>query len=312
MTKNLISVSGRIGMGKDTVAQIIQFLTSDDEELKAWFLEEPYKALKEWNGNFDGLGPCQVKKFADKLKDIVCIIIGCTREQLENHEFKATELGEEWRVWFWSHYKLEGHTDSGRLGKLYTNEASALEEQKRWSPNFEDGLVKNEILTPRKILQLLGTDGMRNLIHPNIHINALFADYKPFPKGEAHDLKNFSALYSHTSCRSCQKSYSGWKRQWLCKSCIEDESIQFYPQWIVTDTRFPNELEAIKSRNGLTIRVKRDFESPTVEDGIKPLHESETALDNSTFDYEIDNSGTLEELVEKVKEILITEKIIES
>jgi len=36
------------------------------------------------------------------------------------------------------------------------------------------------------------------------------------------------------------------------------------------------------------------------------LHESETALDNWTdWDYVIDNNGTLEELVEKVKQILI-------
>jgi hypothetical protein len=39
-------------------------------------------------------------------------------------------------------------------------------------------------------------------------------------------------------------------------------------------------------------------------------HESETALDNAKFDYEIINDGTIEELIEKVKEILIKEKII--
>ena len=30
----------------------------------------------------------EIKKFADKLKDIVCLLIGCTREQLEDQEFK--------------------------------------------------------------------------------------------------------------------------------------------------------------------------------------------------------------------------------
>ena len=38
----------------------------------------------------------QIKKFADKLKDIACLLIGCTREQLEDREFKEKELGEEW------------------------------------------------------------------------------------------------------------------------------------------------------------------------------------------------------------------------
>jgi hypothetical protein len=33
-------------------------------------------------------------------------------------------------------------------------------------------------LTPRKILQLLGTEAGRNIIHPNIWVNALFADFE--------------------------------------------------------------------------------------------------------------------------------------
>ena len=40
------------------------------------------------------------------------------------------------------------------------------------------------------------------------------------------------------------------------------------------------------------------------------LHPSETALDDAEFDYEIINDGTIEDLIEKVKEILIKENII--
>jgi DNA-directed RNA polymerase subunit L len=39
-------------------------------------------------------------------------------------------------------------------------------------------------------------------------------------------------------------------------------------------------------------------------------HPSETALDNANFDYVINNNGTIEELVEKVRDILVKEKII--
>jgi hypothetical protein len=42
----------------------------------------------------------------------------------------------------------------------------------------------------------------------------------------------------------------------------------------------------------------------------KMLHPSETALDDAKFDYTIENNGTLDELVEKVRVILIREKII--
>ena len=34
--------------------------------------------------------------FADKLKDSVGVMFGCTRKQLEDREFKERELGEEW------------------------------------------------------------------------------------------------------------------------------------------------------------------------------------------------------------------------
>ena len=37
---------------------------------------------------------------------------------------------------------------------------------------------------------------------------------------------------------------------------------------------------------------------------------SETALDNAEFDYVIQNDNTLEDLIQKVREILILEKII--
>jgi hypothetical protein len=43
---------------------------------------------------------------------------------------------------------------------------------------------------------------------------------------------------------------------------------------------------------------------------LTPLHPSETALDDAKFDYVIDNDGTLDELVEKVRVILTKEKII--
>ena len=35
-------------------------------------------------------------KFADKLKDCVCILLGCTRSQLEDREFKESYLSSEW------------------------------------------------------------------------------------------------------------------------------------------------------------------------------------------------------------------------
>ena len=81
----LIGVSGKISSGKDLVGQIIQFLTNTNG-VTSW---EAWKSL-QCEGN--KCSSFQIKKFADKLKDCVCLILGCTRTQLEDHEFKDKEL----------------------------------------------------------------------------------------------------------------------------------------------------------------------------------------------------------------------------
>ena len=77
--------------------------------------------------------------------------------------------------------------------------------------------------------------------------------------------------------------------------------------WVITDVRFPNELAVVNDVNGLTIRVVR----PQIETAnFKPQHPSETALDKAKFDYTIINDAGIPELIEKVREILVIEKII--
>lgn len=68
---------------------------------------------------------------------------------------------------------------------------------------------------------------------------------------------------------------------------------------IVTDVRFPNEIEHFKDNgyNVVTVRVNRDGKK---EGAFNEEHFSEKALDDySGFDWCIDNSGTLVDLKEK-------------
>jgi hypothetical protein len=67
-------------------------------------------------------------------------------------------------------------------------------------------------------------------------------------------------------------------------------------------------MDAVVERKGITIRVVRP-EMHSLQ-AMVPAHASETAIDNAKFDYEIINDGTIEDLVEKVKEILTIEKLI--
>jgi len=144
-------------------------------------------------------------------------------------------------------------------------------------------------MTYRELLQKVGTDAMRDKVLENIWELALFADYK-------------------------------------------SES----QRWVITDTRFSNEAEAIKKRKGLVIRVVRSscskckslstinvtcynesyvcglicndcgyFTDYTLD------HASETGLDEyKHFDHVIINDGTIEDLIEKVRNVLILSNFI--
>ncbi len=122
-----------------------------------------------------------------------------------------------------------------------------------------------------------GTEAMRDGLHTNVWVNALMSRYP------------YNSIINEINSKT-DGSY-GVKQ----------------PNWIITDMRFPNEMDAVKERKGITIRVSRTgIHTPKAED----LHPSETSLDDAEFDYHIDNSGTIEDLIEKVKEILIKENII--
>jgi len=226
---NLIAISGKANSGKNTIASIINKLTNNKYEEKS---------------------------FANKLKDIVCLLIGCTREELEDREFKEKELSEEW--WYYTNTLF--YNENKKLIP-YLKTDKSLHNNTNWY------IIK---LTPRLLLQLLGTECGRQIIHPNIWINSLFVDYKGHFIGTVNNKKQYGKKL---------------------------------PNWIITDLRFKNELEAIKNRNGIIIRINRNNIQLS-------NHLSETDLDNSTFDYVIDNDSSIEELEEKIKQILLTEKII--
>jgi hypothetical protein len=76
---NLIGLSGKMQHGKGAVATIIQKLTLDYDDAK-----------------FPGKSSWEIKKFADKLKDCVCLITGYTRFDLEDNNIKNSSLGINW------------------------------------------------------------------------------------------------------------------------------------------------------------------------------------------------------------------------
>lgn len=129
-------------------------------------------------------------------------------------------------------------------------------------------------MTYREFLQKLGTDVFRNNVHPNIWVNALFADYTK-------------------------------ESQWVWGEPIQDGdrimNVMYetheYPNWIISDVRFINEAEAIRKMQYPLIKINRGSSDDT--------HSSETELDYySRFNFEIDNNGSMQELYENAKRLI--------
>jgi hypothetical protein len=318
----IIGVSGKIGSGKDTVGKIIQYLAAESNHIAKGHISD-YKDCsytiqeflqgkdiynevftKNYTESISEDSGWQIKKFAAKLKQIVSILTGISVEDLEKQEVKDRVLGNEWsRIVTTLHLS----SDVNQIIKdIYTN---AFFEQTNTS------FIVYQRMTVRQLLQEIGTDAMRNVIHSNIWVNALFSDYKR--------IRGIERILKSTRSEE-EQEIDGFK----------------YPNWIITDVRFPNELKAIEDKDGITIRINRDLyhigggnyisknefintpsvinnKNYSIEELLKANkkinnneHPSETALDNAQFNYTIDNNGTIEELIEKVREILIKEILI--
>ena len=248
----IIGISGRISSGKDTVGNIVQYIVAkhesgytfpDTEQDFKSFLKNDHVSRSNW----------QIKKFAGKVKEICSILTGIPVADFEKQEVKDRTLGEEW-------YRNKIIPEHGYGYKVVN-----------W-----DKHLRPEKLTTRQLLQEVGTDAMRNVIHPDVWANALFAEYG------IQDIAYFKAYPNNYKL----------------------------PNWIITDCRFPNEAKAITDRNGILIRVNRKHNPLSVEAIGQFLHPSETALDSYPFTNVIDNDGTIEELIEQVRQILIKYKII--
>lgn len=190
-------------------------------------------------------------------------------------------------------------------------------------------------ITPRRFMQLLGTELGRDLIHPELWSKRTLMDYKV-----RHDDYTFGMYFKR--CMNCdtKMSFVG-KSQLFCKSCCK---IGVEPSWIITDVRFPEEVEAIKKLGGVvwrierkgikeaevSVRARKRFFKGLEENGLEPVpfklitlndefskiyeeewenyeeHYSETALDNyGKFDEIITNDSTIKDVESQVLGLLL-------
>ena len=273
----IIGISGKIGAGKDTVGKIIQYIIAQ---------------FKDSDGT--------------EIYDINAFLIG--NDVYE--EYTKFGIDGEHRISNDSNWQIKKFAYKLKqcvsiitgipIEDLEKEEVKNKVLGEEWNnTKFIPGLGITEdktvdfVLTIRQLLQQLGTEVGRQ-IHPNFWINALFADYKSNGNLAFERLDSSERL-----------------------PLTNDPNDFMFPKWIITDVRFPNELQAIKDKGGIVIRVNKYMETNNIiwgkDSGIfdNLAHCSETALDNATFDYTISaKQGDIESLIQQTKEILIKEKLL--
>jgi hypothetical protein len=276
----IIGLSGKKGSGKDTVAKILQYFTLP-EELRTISIDEWVYELTYHEEVSDNLSTyLENRKFAGKLKDCISLLLGIPRWKLESEDYKQQLLPECWDVWTLEH-------EMGNSIHTTKDEAVIIANYLRLPDDAYS--IEKESMTIRDLLQIMGTDAMRDVVHPNIWVNTLMTDYQPV------SLTNI-AKASLTSGNMTK--------------IIKEPS---WPAWVISDVRFLNEASAIK--NGLAgspvpkndfrflVRVNRNQRKTEDE------HPSETELDDYQYwDYVIENDSNLDNLAFEIHCMLKSKK----
>jgi hypothetical protein len=168
----LIGITGKKQAGKDTVATMLQYLNADkkytDEEIISNLHKKPTSKFEK-------------RQFAYPLKKLVSLLTGCKVSDLEDENFKNSKLPNSWKC-----YKCiitDGDTETYQI---YTDfdEADKFIRDANFVKNEIQSNIKDnmdfilDICTPtyREVLQSIGTNLLRDRLHPNVFVNAMFKD----------------------------------------------------------------------------------------------------------------------------------------
>ena len=117
---------------------------------------------------------------------------------------------------------------------------------------------------------------------------------------EDNDFKKSNVDWLGISVRELLQEFGTAIRNEVCddfwvKACLKD--FEEHNNYLITDVRFKSEAKGIKEKEGIIIRVNR-------EGAGAGNHISEIDLDDYNFNWIIDNNGSMEDLLQKVKHFL--------
>lgn len=293
---NLIGISGKIGSGKDLIASIIQYLTSS--YYKSNYSFEYFLLEKSKRNDYPSYLKWKIKKFADAPKEIVCILLGCNRKQLESQEFKNSDLPE---------YLCRYNVYKTSKSKMPFR-ANISHDELQWLHNIDKWEIKKTVKTVRDLLIYLANDVFRDTIGQNIWINTLFNQYrtscnfdKNLPKNtnwiitdvryqnEAEYIKNKGGILIRTN-------------RWVDELIPKEKIAEMLPNKEIYGIYFDGTESLIDENSNLS-----DFSHFVTEK--KHINSiSEIDLDDYTkFDFVIENNGfDINLLIKEVESILKT------
>jgi len=263
-----IAIRGKLGSGKDTTYDMLNFLISSSGYLNISTYGH-YLNLKD----SIRYGTNNIK-FADAIKDTICSWLGCTRAKLEDREFKNTHLGKEW--WIFETF------DNANKRQIF----SYMKHKDLFD---ERALVK---LTPRLLLQLLGTEAGRNILHPDIWVNIAFNKLKLDENNIITDLR---FINEYERCATNNFTFIFLHRHLGLRLNLQPE---IFGVKSIIDVPEPEIMRYLSQQQPEIISVIT-HESETALD----YYTSPDALNHSLFD--ITNNGLREDLFNNLKSIIL-------
>lgn len=157
MKKFIIGIAGKAGSGKDTVANMINYIIEtgiNDSSYTHWSLTNNTRQNKHNK---------RIIHFADPLKDCLSIIYSIPREYFDNRDYKENY-----------YYSLDEHKFIKKEDLLTSHEVITIETLSYHSLNIYKSLYSNKklVISLRDLMQYYGTEICRKKLGNNIWVDS--------------------------------------------------------------------------------------------------------------------------------------------
>lgn len=148
----IIAISGLKGSGKNTIAEMIMYLLNTPKIFHNYFCYQHKNLILNHN-------KYQIVAFADSIKEMLGSLLNIDKNKFEHRDFKEN--------WFVNLSTLSLFPRHIVLDNEILSDSKFTKLAKSWNPEYSNSYL----LSIRQLMQLFGTEIMRNYISDKIWIN---------------------------------------------------------------------------------------------------------------------------------------------